>query len=126
MKLRLDEDLHVRLEQAAREHGRSMNSELIRRLAASFTQDGAFGSSAAREVGLLAASAFSMAGRWRSSGEEGWENDPAAYRAAIFATVDALLAGLPSASADEVALYLEGLKGALLSRVMREKLEAET
>ena len=47
------------------------------------------------------------------------------YRTGMFAVIDSLLAGLPDATHEEIAIEIEGLKSRLLSRVAREHMEKQ-
>jgi Arc-like DNA binding domain len=119
--LRMKEQLRARLEEAAREHGVSLNAEVVTRLERSFAQEEAFGSPAAKQVAYLTAVAFNMAGRMRGSGRSDWVDDPGCYRAGVFAAIDALLSVLPKSTPEEIKLEIEVLKGKAMTRQLREQ-----
>ena len=121
LKVRMPEPLRGALEEAARQRRVSMNSETVRRLERSFTEEAAFGTPATKQVAYLAASAFALAGQFRGANNEDWIKDPSCYRAGLFAAIDALLSMIPDATAEEVALEIEVLKGRLLTRIVRQE-----
>jgi hypothetical protein len=117
--LRMKEQLRMRLEEAARERGVSLNAEIVTRLERSLAQEEAFGSAAAKQVAYLAAVAYNMAGRMRGSGKSDWANDPDCHRAGVFAAIDALFGQLPESTPEQLKLEFEVLKGNAIARQLR-------
>jgi hypothetical protein len=119
--LRIKPEMHAQLDQAAREHGTSLNSEIARRLEQTLHEERALGGSAGRHVAYIAAAAFVMAARMRGSGRDDWANDPECVRAGVFAAIDALLSVVPDSTPEEIALEIEVLKGRLLTRIAMQQ-----
>ena len=101
--LRMPGSLKQLLEEAAQRRGCSLNAEINRRLADSFQEQAAVGGAAVQELLRLWVAAFLRGGglgaraqdhpEW---GPDEWLADPFAYRAAVHAGQDALLAAGPS------------------------------
>jgi Arc-like DNA binding domain len=120
-KLRMPEALRASLEEAARPRGVSVNAEIVQRLERSFAEEQGFGGPEMRRLAYLMIVAFARAGQLRAAGKTNWIDDRDCYRAGMFGAIDALLIGLPDATAEEVMPEIEGLKGRLLSRIAREE-----
>jgi hypothetical protein len=119
--IRMRDELKARVEQAASAQQRSISEEIETRLASSFAEEAGFGGADMRRVAYLMASAFATAGRLSAAGKPDWINDRDCYRAGLIGVVDALLIGLPDASAEDAALIIESLKGRLLTRLAQEQ-----
>jgi hypothetical protein len=122
-QIRLRGDLKRALEEAAIRARRSINAEIIARLENSFTQERTVGGHGMRWLVTLVVSAFTVAGQMRAPSNPDPLKNRQVYRAGMFAVIDAMMAALPDATAEEIALEIEGLRGRLLSRVARERME---
>lgn len=120
LNMRTTKETRERLEAAASANGRSLAQEVEVRLERSFAEEHGFGGPDMRRLAYLMATAFATAGQLRAGSKPDWISDRDCYRAGLFGAVDALLIGLPGATAEEVAREIEGLKGRLLSRIARE------
>lgn len=121
LNMRTTKETRERLEAAALANGRSMAQEVEVRLERSFAEEQGFGGPEMRRLAYLMATAFATAGQLRAAGKAQWIDDPSCYRAGLSGVVDALLIGLPNATAEDMALVIEDLKGRLLSRIAREE-----
>lgn len=116
-------DLKRKVEEAAEKSGRSISKEAALRLAMSFSIDETFGGANANLISTAIASAFLRGGN-RKSGQEApdaWIKDPAAFRAAMFTTIEELFRWMPSQSIDDIALEFESIKGAIFTRLLNER-----
>jgi Arc-like DNA binding domain len=118
--LRLKASLKQALEVAAQRRGHSLNSEINRRLEHTFREEDAVGGAAMLELTRLWAAAFLRGGGLAARaldhpewGPDEWLSNRFAYKSAVHAAMDALLARLPPteflAAEDEEKLrqYLE-------------------
>jgi hypothetical protein len=120
-QLRLPGELRAALDQAAAGHGRSVNAEIVARLQASFSEERALGGPEMRWLVELAVASFTFAGRLRAPDDPHWLRNQEAYRAGLFALIDSLLAGIPDATPEDIAVEIEGLKGRLLTRLVHQR-----
>jgi hypothetical protein len=121
MKVRMSMQLRRTLEARAAESGRSFSSEAAERLGRSLAQDEALGSAGARRVVDAVIATFSFVGQSYARGNPDWVSDRSAYRAAVIAVLDVLLAGMPDVPAEEVLLEIEALKSRALTRLLHEQ-----
>ena len=121
LNMRTTKETRERLEAAALANGRSMAQEVEVRLERSFSEERGFGGPEMRRLAYLMATAFATAGQLRAAGKTQWIADQSCFRAGLTGVVDALLIGLPDATAEDMALVIEDLKGRLLSRIAREE-----
>ena len=119
--LKVTAETKQRLDEEARRHGRTQSQQAELMIERSFVEEAAFGGPEMRRVALLMATAFATAGQHSAGGAPDWANDRDAYRAGLIGVVDALLIGLPDATAEDAARIIESLKGRLLTRLVREE-----
>jgi hypothetical protein len=119
LNMRTTLETRQRLETAAAANGRSLAQEVEARLERSFLEEAALGGPEMVRLAYLMTTAFATAANRVANGSPDWANDPAAYRAGLTAVVDALLIGMPDATAEDMGLLIEALKSRLLSRVAR-------
>jgi hypothetical protein len=122
VKTRLREPLRAKLERAARDHGVSMNAEIVGRLERSFARDEEFGGLQGRERAHMALSAFNTAGaQWaRDRGvSDAWENDPECYLTAALAAAETLMISAPEGlDLPTLSLHVGSLKSRLMTRII--------
>jgi hypothetical protein len=119
-QLRLPGEVRAALDQAAAGR-RSVNAEIVARLQASFAAERALGGPEMRWLVELAIASFTFAGRMRAPGDPNWLRNQEAYRSGLFALIDALLAGIPGVTPEEIAVEIEGLKSRLLTRLVQQE-----
>jgi predicted transcriptional regulator len=119
--LKVTPEIKRRLDQAARKSGRTQSQQAELMIERSFAEEDGFGGPEMRRLAYLMTAAFATAGRLRAGGKPNWIEDSGCYRAGMFGVIDALLIGLPDATAEEIAAEIEGLKGRLLTRIAREE-----
>jgi hypothetical protein len=118
---RMRQSLRDALDEAAARHGQSLNSEIHARLERSFSEERALGGPEMRWLVELAVASFTFAGRMRAPDDPHWLGNQEAYRAGLFALIDSLLAGIPDATPEDIAVEIEGLKGRLLTRLVHQR-----
>lgn len=130
--LRVTPDVKRRLDAAAALSGRSQSQEAEMRLERSFQEDAGAGGHRVRLMLNLVTSSFARAGQYAADASartfdepDKWVNDPACYGSAALAAVDTIIKNMPGATDEDQALFIEALKGRLLTRIANRSTEGE-
>jgi hypothetical protein len=113
-KLRMPEKLREALEEARRQTGISLNSEIVQRLDRSVHAERVLGS---REMTRLN---FAMTAAFAASTEaKDWSNDPVAYANGAAAVLAALIRGMPEGP--DKATAMQGLVSRAMALALQER-----
>jgi hypothetical protein len=95
--LKVTPEIKTKLDEATRITGRTQSAEAEIRLEQSFAKDEAFGGAEARQIALMMASAFAVAGmrKGKEIRAEDWASDPECYLAGMLGVVGALMTHAP-------------------------------
>jgi hypothetical protein len=95
--LKVTPEIKTKLDEATRITGRTQSAEAEARLEQSFARDEAFGGAEARQVAMLMAAAFAVAGmrKGKELKAKDWAHDGGCYVAGFLSVVDALMTHPP-------------------------------
>ena len=112
--LRLKEQLRARLEEAARDHGVSLNAEIVARLGDALHQETMFGGPDMAGMVFTLAAHFAVA----TDGED-WRSDPITYSRGVAGLLDVLIRDMPAGP--DKRLAIEAIVSQLLTRLAQAR-----